>query len=414
MSQDQHLSTGQGNLPWYFGGHGAWYVAAGLQMVLFPYLSAFVLGLDARYIGISQLALMGPGLILLMPGGVIADHLDERGYLIRLHILASLPPLVMASVLFTGHLSFGFLIAYAVLAGSLSTLATPARDSLLNHLVPHDQLNRLIAMATAIQFGGQLVGMGFAGLAQFIGPAPFFIVHSMVMLGGAYSLRQISLARHDVAHTPLGVDLRVYARHVGDAVAFLFKSRILAPVMICNSAVGFFFVGSFMVSVPIFVRDVFHGSAFDISQLHISFFLGTVISALIIMRVGTIVKRGRLMILGLSAGAAICFLMSLSVPFYLFAALMFGWGLGAGAVMTTSRTIIQEAAPENMRARLLASFQMGIMGFGPLGSLVTGFVISAVGVRQAMLVPGIGMTVVLGLVVIFSGLRTLTNADTAK
>ena len=44
-------------------------------MVLFPFLTAFILGLDARYIGIAQLALMGPGLILLLPGGVIAHKL---------------------------------------------------------------------------------------------------------------------------------------------------------------------------------------------------------------------------------------------------------------------------------------------------------------------------------------------------
>lgn len=82
--------------------------------------------------------------------------------------------------------------------------------------------------------------------------------------------------------------------------------------------------------------------------------------------------------------------------------------------MTNSRTIIQEAAPDNMRARMLASFQLGIMGFGPLGSLLTGFIIEAVGARNAMYFPGIGMGAVLVLVAIFTGMWSLTDRDTAK
>lgn len=406
--------TDKRNLPWYFGGHGAWYAAGGLQMVLFPFLTAFALGLDARYIGIAQLALMGPGLFLLLPGGVIADHVDERRYLIRLQLLAALPPLLMAGVLFSENLSFAFLIGYALVAGTLSTLAIPARDSLLNHLVPHSRLNKLIALATALQFGGQLIGMGLAAFAVKTGPAPFFILHSLIMVGGAFSMRQLKLAQHDVAHTPMGSDLRVYAGKIGEALSYLFKSRILAPVMICNSAVGLFFVGCFMVSVPIFVRDVFEGSARDISFLHISFFAGTVISALVIMRLGTIVKRGRAIITALTVGSLVCFAMTQDVSFVTFAGLMFVWGLGAGVTMTVSRTIIQEAAPDNMRARMLASFQLGIMGFGPLGSFLTGFIIEGFGPQKAMFFPGIGMALVLVFVGLFTGLRSLTNADTAR
>ncbi len=405
---------GQANLPWYFGGHAAWYAAAGLQMVLFPYLTAFVLGLEARYIGIAQLALMGPGLVFLLPGGVIADHVDERRLLITLHLMASLPPLLMAGVLFSDHLSFPFLIGYALLAGTLSTLAIPARDSLLNHLVPHGRLNKLVALATALQFGGQLIGMGLAGFAVKIGPAPFFILHSLIMLGGAWSLRQLKIEKHDVAHTPLGTDLRIYASRVAEALTHLFRSRILSPVMICNSAVGFFFVGSFMVAVPLFVRDVFQGTARDISLLHISFFVGTVISALIIMRLGTVKNRGKVIMLALSVGTLVCFLMTRDVSFPVFALLMFSWGLGAGVTMTMSRTIIQEAAPDKMRARMLASFQLGIMGFGPLGSFLTGFVIEAVGPQNAMFIPGFGMGAVLVLVALFTSLWGLTNRDTEK
>ena len=402
------------SLPWYFGGQGVWYSAMGLQMVLFPFLSAFVLGLDARYIGIAQLAIMGPGLLFLLPAGVIADHLDERSYLIKLHLLAAIPPIFLASILFADKLSFGLLIGYAVFAGTLTTLAVPARDSLLNHLVPHASLNRFIAFATAIQFGGQLVGMAAAGLAKYFGPAPFFLVHSSMMLIGALSLSRIHIAKHDVSHAPLGKDLRRYANSIGEAISFLFKSKVLGPIMICNSAIGFFFVGSFMVAVPLFVRDVFHGATQQISALHISFFLGTVLSALTIMRIGHIKNRGRMMVIGMTMGTLLCFMMTRDVPFGAFAGIMFTWGIGAGIVMTMSRTIIQEAAPDAMRARLLAAFQMGIMGFGPFGSLLTGFVINLYGPKNAMFVPFVGMGLTLLVVTVTTGIWSITDQDTKQ
>ena len=402
------------SLPWYFGGQGIWYAAMGLQMVLFPFLSAFVLGLDARYIGMAQLAIMGPGLILLLPAGVIADHLDERSYLIKLHFIAAIPPLFLASILFADKLSFGLLVGYAIFAGTLTTLAVPARDSLLNHLVPHSSLNRFIAFATALQFGGQLVGMALAAFAKYTGAAPFFLVHSAMMILGGLSLSRIRMAQHDVSHEPLGRDLRRYARSIGEAVSFLFTSKVLSPIMICNSAIGFFFVGSFMVAVPMFVRDVFEGAAQQIATLHISFFLGTVISALTIMRLGHIKHRGRLMVIGLSAGTSICYLMTRDVPFVLFAGIMFTWGIGAGIVMTMSRTIIQEAAPDDMRARLLAAFQMGVMGFGPIGSLVTGYVIDLYGPQKAMLLPCIGMGLTLLIVLSTTGIWSITDKATAR
>lgn len=402
------------NLPWYFGGQGAWFAAMGMQMVIFPYLSAYVLGLDARYIGLAQLAIMGPGLLLLLPGGVIADHMEVRSYLIKLHLVAALPPLLLATILFTDRLTYPLLIGYAVFAGSLTTLAVPARDSLLNHLVEHKDLNRFIALATAVQFGGQLVGMVAAGFAKDIGPGYFFLVHAVLMVVGAASLYRISLPPLEVAHTPLGRDIRRYGSSIFEALHFLFTSRVLAPIMICNSAIGFFYVGSFMVAVPVFVRDVFGGATAQISMLNVSFFIGTVLSALAIMRIGHVKYRGRVMVVGITVGTLICFLMTRDVPFWVFAAIMFVWGLGAGVVMTMSRTIIQEAAPIDMRARLLASFQLGIMGFGPLGALLTGVVIHALGPQKAMFVPCIGMGVTLALVVATTPLWKLTDAATAQ
>jgi len=77
------------------------------------------------------------------------------------------------------------------------------------------------------------------------------------------------------------------------------------------------------------------------------------------------------------------------------------WGLASGISMSQSRAIVQIAATDTHRARVLSVFQIGMMGGGPIGAVMAGFVIQALGPLNAVLVPSSCM-VVLWLVVFFS------------
>ena len=55
--------------------------------------------------------------------------------------------------------------------------------------------------------------------------------------------------------------------------------------------------------------------------------------------------------------------------------------------MSQSRAIVQIAAVDSHRARVLSVFQLGMMGGGPIGAFGAGFVIEALGPLNAVLVP---------------------------
>ena len=78
------------------------------------------------------------------------------------------------------------------------------------------------------------------------------------------------------------------------------------------------------------------------------------------------------------------------------------WGCCGGVGMTMSRTIVQEAAVETHRARVMSVYSLGLMGGMPIGSFTLGVVTDWVGVRNAVWVPVIGMLVIL----IYLRLRT--------
>ena len=144
----------------YLLGLGSWFVPLGIQMVLFSWLAAIVLHMNAFYVGLAQVALMAPGILFLPLGGLVADRRNARRLLLLYHCLYALPPLVLGLVLWAGGLSYPLLIAYGLAAGSISAFAVPTRDALLP-TVAGRSLPRAVALATALQFVGQLVGIAF-------------------------------------------------------------------------------------------------------------------------------------------------------------------------------------------------------------------------------------------------------------
>src|SRR5215470_18158177 len=117
--------------PLYLLGLASWFVPLGIQTVLFSWLAAIVLRMDAFAVGMAQVALMAPGLLFLPLGGLVADRGNPRRLLLRYHVIYALPPLALALVLWLGGLSYPLLIVYGIAAGAIGAFAVPTRDALL-------------------------------------------------------------------------------------------------------------------------------------------------------------------------------------------------------------------------------------------------------------------------------------------
>ena len=62
----------------YFVATGSWFLAFGLQSVLFAYLVTLVLNESAERVGFAQMAYLIPGTLLILLGGSVADHFGGR------------------------------------------------------------------------------------------------------------------------------------------------------------------------------------------------------------------------------------------------------------------------------------------------------------------------------------------------
>ena len=376
-------------------------------MVLFPWLVAVVLRMDAFAVGVAQAAVMAPSLLFLPLGGLVADRGNPRRLLLRYHVLYAAPPLALAVVLWTGGLSYPLLIAYGIAAGAIGAFAIPTRDALLPVVAARGALPRAVALATALQFGGQLLGIAFASTADRFGAVPLLVLHAGMVLAGCLFVRRLpDPPPHPTAEHP------GFWCSVGEGVSAAARSDQIWPVLLLNFGVGIFYVGPFMAVLPLAIRDHYGGGAAELAYTNLAFWAATIAASMALVGLARrLTLRGRLVGLAVLVGAFVLIALALLPPFPVFVALNFLWGIGAGITMTQSRTVVQIVAPATHRARLMSLFQLGLSGGGPIGAFLTGAICALWGLQAAMLLPAGAMILLILVVLLRSRLWTMRTVE---
>jgi MFS family permease len=401
------LSTPRSIFASYLFGLGCWFVPLGVQMVLFPWLVAVVLRMDAFAVGLAQAALMAPGLLFLPLGGSVADRGNPRRLLLAYHLVYATPPLVLALVLWLGGLSYPLLIVYGIAAGAIGAFAIPTRDALLPLVAGKGGLPRAVALVTALQFGGQLVGIACASTADRFGAPALLLLNAGLLLIGTLGVVRLP---DPPSHPP--AKHASFWRSIVEGVAEAARSDQVWPVLLLNFGVGLFYVGPFMAVLPLAVRDNYGGGAVELSYVNLAFWAATIVASIALVGLARrVTLRGRLTALAVTAGGFVLLGLATLPPFPVFLALIFVWGIGAGITMTQSRTVVQIMAPPTHRARLMSLFQLGLGGGGPIGAFIAGTICSLWGLRAAMLLPAIAMLMLIAVVLVGSRLWTMRTVE---
>jgi MFS family permease len=391
----------------YLAGLACWFVPLGVQTVLFPWLVVVMLHMDAFAAGVAQAALMAPGLLFLPLGGLVADRGNPRRLLLRYHVIYALPPLALALVLWLGGLSYPLLIAYGIAAGAIGAFAIPTRDALLPVVAAGGGLPRAVALVTALQFVGQLLGIACASLADGLGAPPLLLLNTSLLLLGCVAVARLPDPPPHPPTRQVG-----FWRSMGEGLAEAAKSDQLWPVLLLNFGIGVVFVGPFLAVIPLVVRDHYGGGAAELAYINFAFWAASILASVAMAGMARrLTLRGRLVALSVSLGVLVLAGLSTLPPFALFVALSFVWGIGAGITMTQGRTVVQIVAPPTHRARLMSLFQLGLGGGGPIGSFIAGLICALWGLKAALLLPALVMMLLIAVVLVRSRLWTMRTVE---
>ncbi len=383
---------------WYIAGVGVFFVSVGIGQVLNTWLVTVFLHETPERIGFMQMASMLPSTLLLLVGGTVADRRDPRTILITLQTLNLIPITTVAVFYGMDMLGYWIMVAMAVIGSAFAAFIIPARDTMLTNVTQPGQIQKAIATVNMLQFGGQMVGILFGTRADDFGAIPLLVAQGTLILACALMMTRLNPVKRALPEGPRNSAIK----DAWEGVTEVVNDRRILTLTLYSLSGGIFYMGAFMVNLPVMVRDVYNGGSLEIGIIQMSFMAGTVIGSMISIRIGPIHRPGRLMMLSSLSAATFLTLIAVGLPFYGTAFCIFAWGLGAGVSMPMTRSVIQLSARPSHRARMLAVFQTTFMGAGPIGAMIMGFAIARMGVIESMIIPPIATVSVFVIVLLFT------------
>ena len=410
-------------LPAYLMVQLSWFMAFGLQMVLFPYLITGKehLHMDGLALGLANMALSAPSVIFLLIGGVVAERADGKRLLIILHLLAATPALFLALAVARGELSYPAMIIYGLTIGTVGAFMMPARDSIVNEVVERRMrvgsgvtLQLGVTLATMAQFLAQIGGLIVGGYADKrtlmpdwlggfgIGPIPaeqLLAIQGIILaLGAGFALwlgrgRQIATS---------GKGIKSALGDIAEGFHAVRSDGKLWAMTALMFGVGIFVIGAFLVVLPIVNRDVYGFGSDGIRDMFVTFWMGAFVSSVVLSIFKRIKRQGRLLLIAQFLASVSILAMMWQGPHYVFLGIVFIWGLAAGISIAMSRSIVQDAAPKEKLARVLSIYQLGFMAGAPFGAAIMGALVDLFGPQKIAIVPAGGMIALIIWMVFFT------------
>jgi MFS family permease len=376
----------------------SWFAAWGISSVVISWIGTKQLQLSGRQFSWIQMSPQLPPLVLLMVGGAIADRVDPRRLIQAVHLGTIVPVALFAAAVIAGAVSLPLLVGYGLCLGVGSAFAAPPRDGLLSHVAGANLMAAVTALTIA-QFGGQALGSLGGGRAEAIGIPAMLAVQAALLVLGAFAARGLPRVERGRSAAQPGAWF-AGARTVARTPA------LRVPVGL-TTAIGVFFMGPFIVGFPIIVRDFYEGGAAELGWILATFPLGTILGSLAIRARGGIARKGRAMLHAMTNGALNLALLSAGLPYWGFLLCALAWGTGGAVFINSSRALVQETAPPDQRGRVLAVYQLGFIGSGPIGMALTGFLVDAFDPLSALRICAACMAVVIACVATLSSARRL-------
>jgi MFS family permease len=368
----------------FFGGQGISLIGTWMQQIAMGWL-VYRLTNSAFFLGLIGFTSQIPAFILASFAGVFVDRLHRRNLLIITQILSTIQASLLAFLTLTGYVQVWHLIVLSLFLGSINAFDMPARQSFVIDIVENkEDLGNAIALNSFMFNSARLVGPSCAGLLLSItSEGVCFLINAISFLAIIVTLLAMKIPKRKRAtkSTPLFRGLKEGYRY-----AFGFPPiRYVLLLLALTSLMGM----PYIVLMPVFARDIFHGGPHTLGFLMGASGIGALMGALYLASRKSVIGLGRLIVIASSTfGAAlIAFSFSRYVPLSLFIMLFTGSGMivhGASA-----NTILQTIVDEDKRGRIMSFYTMAFMGMLPFGSLLAGILASRIGAPNTLFVGGI-------------------------
>jgi len=326
-----------------------------------------------------------PSFLLSPFAGVWVDRLNKHRLIIITQAIFMILAMILAILTLTGLIQVWHIIVLGVVMGIANSFDMPARQAFIVEMVEdHKDLGNAIALNSSVFNLARLIGPAIAGgLIAFVGESMCFFINAISYIPVIIAL---SLMRIRFSSTKVD-DVHIFQR-LKEGVSYTFGFSPIRTILIFLAIMSFAGM-PYMVLMPVFAKDVFHGSAQTLGYLMSASGVGALFGALYLASRKSVLGLGKWIVI--SAGLfgigqiLFSFVNTVSVALVLLSIT----GFGMVVHLAASNTVLQTLVDEDKRGRVMSLYTMAFMGTAPFGSLMAGALGDKVGASNTILICGI-------------------------
>ncbi|MGA5064591.1 MFS transporter [Streptomyces exfoliatus] len=356
-------------------------------------------------VGLVGLFSLVPLVVFGLYGGAIADTVDRRKLGLYSACGSAVLSIALAAAAFAGFHRVWFLYGIVALQAVCAALNSPARTSMIPRLLPPEQLRAANALNSMVMTFGMLVGPSLGGLiVGFAGFQTAYLIDAVAFSASLYAMWRLPSMLPDrkgsMGVPPAGAKPRARGRaSVLDGLRFLatrpnlrmsflsdFCAMILAHPRALFPAVAVVWFGGDAKTAGLLVAAPAFGAL-----------LGGVLSGW----QGRIRHHGQAILIAVACWGTAIAVFGLTRNLWLGLLLLALAGYSDTVSMIFRNTMMQVAAPDEMRGRLQGVFIVVVAGGPRLGDFLAGSVADLTSPAVAVTGGGIACVLAIGVLALY-------------
>src|SRR5579862_6001804 len=322
-----------------------------------------------------------PMMLFSILGGSVADRHSKRRIVLWTQTAMMLFAFVFAALVWSGRIRAWHIMVLAALGGCALAFDMPARQAFMVEMTSREDLINAISLNSSLVNGARVIGPSLAGLLMArVGIATCFLLNGLSFMAVIAGLFLMRLPHFIAPRSPSSA-----WAHAAEGFQYVWRQRRMRILLMLFAVVGVF-GWSYSVLMPAFARDVLHVGQGRYGMLLSANGIGALLGALTVASVGMHVNRRVLVLGGLWFFSAMLLLLAWarSFPLALVLLALAGWGMLL--FFSTTNTLLQTSASDEMRGRVMGIWTLVFGGTTPLGGLEAGTLSHYLGVRWAVTV----------------------------
>ncbi|MGH7875249.1 MAG: MFS transporter [Candidatus Binatia bacterium] len=319
-----------------------------------------------------------PRLFIGAVGGAIADRFDRRRVLMITQTLAMAQAIVYWLAVYFQVIVFWHIAVLAFFLGCVDTINQTARQSLVNSMVPKEELLNAIGLQSSVFNLSKILGPSAGGLLiAVVGISGCFLINALSFMALIWNVYLMELPPWQARTRKEGI-----WNEIKEGYGYLRSNRRIFSIVSLSYVVAL--VGApYSRFIPVFATNILHVGPTGFGLLMSAPGAGAIISALCLASTASF-RPGILWICFCVLGFALFLgLFAFSHSFILSLALLALVGACQVAGRASSNTAIQVDTPPHLLGRVLSLFFMDI-GLWSLGGIAIGSAASIIGIDRTL------------------------------